>query len=89
MSKSNRPYPIDFQIGVENRDYHYQSQNATVLGLLVIRGFLNIYPDLERTACVVFIRLNRKSFGAMAVVAGECTSRLRLQSSQDCQRHRK
>jgi hypothetical protein len=27
------------------RDYHQQSQNATVLGLLVISGFLNIYPD--------------------------------------------
>jgi hypothetical protein len=32
------------EIGVANRDYHYQSQNATVLGLLVISGFINIYP---------------------------------------------
>jgi hypothetical protein len=32
------------EISVENRDYHYQSQNATVLGLLVISGFINIYP---------------------------------------------
>jgi hypothetical protein len=30
-----------FQIGVANSDYHYQSQNATVLGLLVISGFID------------------------------------------------
>jgi hypothetical protein len=27
------------------RDYHQQSQNATVLGLLVITGFLDTYPN--------------------------------------------
>ena len=32
MSKSNCPYLIDFQIGVENRDYHYLSQSEIAGG---------------------------------------------------------
>jgi len=48
------------EIGVENRDYHYQSQNATVLGLLVIRGFLNIYPFLRGGVMRCMQRANTK-----------------------------
>jgi hypothetical protein len=39
------------RIGVENRDYHYLSQNATVLGLLVISGFPDTYPARGTLPC--------------------------------------
>jgi len=52
VAKIHRGDSIDVEnsdqgIDVDNRDYHYQSQNATVLGLLVISGFLNIYRGTQ------------------------------------------